>query len=81
MSSVSSDLLEQLRNNIIEPGASNITFKDIKGQNEMKKAITDNIILPLMNPELFSGIREPSRAILLYGPPGNGKTLLGKALA
>lgn len=78
---VSKDIVDKLSENIISPDACKITFSDIKGQKEVKKAISDNIILPLMNPELFSGIREPSRAILLYGPPGNGKTLLAKALA
>ena len=78
---VAKEVVEKLQENIITPGTSSITFSDIKGQKEVKKAITDNIIYPLMNPDLFSGIREPSKAILLYGPPGNGKTLLAKALA
>jgi spastin len=78
---VAKDIVEKLTENIISPEMSGIVFSDIKGQKEIKKAIQDNIILPLMNPELFSGIRKPSRAILLYGPPGNGKTLLAKALA
>lgn len=78
---VPKEIVDKLQENIITPGSSNITFSDIKGQKEVKKAITDNIILPIMNPDLFSGIRQPSRAILLYGPPGNGKTLLAKALA
>lgn len=80
-SSVPKEVIDKLAENIIPAESSKITFSDIKGQKEVKKAIQDNIILPLMNPELFSGIREPSRAILLYGPPGNGKTLLAKALA
>jgi ATP-dependent 26S proteasome regulatory subunit len=58
-----------------------VTFSDLKGQKEVKEAITNAVILPLMNPSLFTGIREPPRAILLYGPPGNGKTLMAKALA
>ena len=81
ISSVPKEIIEQLKDNIVPADSSTTTFSDIKGQKETKKAITDNIILPIMNPDLFTGIREPSRAILLYGPPGNGKTLLAKALA
>ncbi len=59
-----------------------VWWQDVGGLDEVKKALTDNLITAMKEPSKFTkmGIRPPKGA-LIYGPPGCGKTLLGRALA
>lgn len=59
-----------------------IPWEKIGGQEEAIQIIRDTIELPLLYPELFERFgKKPLKGILLYGPPGCGKTLIGKATA
>ena len=75
-----SELENKIMNEIIDtkPG---IKFSDIYGLDVPKQALKEIIILPTLRPDLFTGLRAPPRGLLLFGPPGTGKTMIAKAVA
>jgi transitional endoplasmic reticulum ATPase len=63
-------------------GIPRVTYEDIGGLHEEIRRTREMIELPLRHPELFQRLGiEPPKGVLLYGPPGCGKTLLAKAVA
>lgn len=67
---------------LLKPEVQRVTFADVGGHEDLKKQIHKRIILPFQKPSLFEKFRKRvGGGILLYGPPGCGKTLLARATA
>lgn len=59
-----------------------VTYDDVGGLDSQIEAITDAVELPFLHQDLFTEYKLPApKGILLYGPPGCGKTLIAKAVA
>ena len=86
MDSRSGVLLEKLPRPEVEDlvleEVPDIAYSDIGGLDEQIEQITDAVELPFLHQELFGQYQLPApKGILLYGPPGCGKTLIAKAVA
>uniref|UniRef100_A0A8D0DV51 Outer mitochondrial transmembrane helix translocase n=1 Tax=Salvator merianae TaxID=96440 RepID=A0A8D0DV51_SALMN len=68
---------------LVVPRDIKVTWKDVAGLDEVVRELQDTVILPFQKRHLFqhSKLCQPPRGVLLYGPPGCGKTLLAKATA
>ena len=67
---------------LLMPREDKVTFADVGGLDDIKSAIRKRIILPFQKPSLFERFKKRiGGGILLYGPPGCGKTLLARATA
>uniref|UniRef100_A0A915PPT7 Zinc finger CCCH-type with G patch domain-containing protein n=1 Tax=Setaria digitata TaxID=48799 RepID=A0A915PPT7_9BILA len=60
---------------------TDIQWGDVSGLEPAKKALKEIIVLPFLRPDIFKGIRAPPKGVLLFGPPGTGKTMIGRCVA
>ena len=74
------DLVEALERDIVQRNP-NVKWTDIAGCDDAKKLMKEAVVLPMVMPDYFKGIRRPWRGVLMVGPPGTGKTMLAKAVA
>ncbi|URE17020.1 hypothetical protein MUK42_11633, partial [Musa troglodytarum] len=72
----------RIRPEVIPASEIGVTFDDIGALDDIKESLQELVMLPLRRPDLFKGgLLKPCRGILLFGPPGTGKTMLAKAIA
>ncbi|XP_049303824.1 katanin p60 ATPase-containing subunit A-like 1 isoform X2 [Bactrocera dorsalis] len=73
-------LVDTLEKDILQrnPG---VKWSDVAGLNDAKAILQEAVVLPIIMPDFFKGIRRPWRGVLMVGAPGTGKTMLAKAVA
>jgi SpoVK/Ycf46/Vps4 family AAA+-type ATPase len=73
------ELRARIAGDVMEGGAS-VNFSDVVGLLMVRLALFEHVILPQQRPDLFGHLPK-SFGLLLFGPPGNGKTMIAKCVA
>jgi hypothetical protein len=73
-------MIELIMHEIMD-NAPNISWEDIAGLDHAKKSIQEMVIWPMKRPDIFTGLRRAPKGLLLFGPPGTGKTMIGRCIA
>ena len=73
---------QQLASNVALGEVAEVDLQELKGVDDVIRSLEANIVVPLENDELANELKlKPKRGVLLVGPPGTGKTTVGRALA
>jgi len=75
-----SELVDLLERDILQRNP-NVRWSDVADLQDAKNLLEEAVVLPMLIPDFFKGIRRPWKGVLMVGPPGTGKTLLAKAVA
>lgn len=79
-SNVEAHIIERIKSEILH-STINIDWDDVVGLDLVKKNINEIVLWPMQRPDIFKGLRGPPKGLLLFGPPGTGKTMIGKCIA
>ena len=73
-------LVEMIERDILD-SAPKVHWSDIADLADAKALLEETVVVPMWLPDFFKGIRRPWKGVLMFGPPGTGKTMLAKAVA
>jgi ATP-dependent 26S proteasome regulatory subunit len=60
---------------------ANTPWESLKGVDRVKKEIEEAVMWPILHPNIFTDWLRPGKGLLIFGPPGTGKTMIGRAVA